>query len=346
MTPTELQTLLQKVKTAKQINIPSFSSKAEELTYLLKFTPKMLIQAPPGRLIVACDFASQELFIAAILSGDPTLLQSFLPDSPESPDLIPVPPNYAGIYQSSSALGANPYKDLHTLAGKQSYPDYFQDAPEYLWCAIARSQKVIGENTIRDIGKIINYGSLYLQSPKAMSQLHNVPLKVAERWIKGYKNTFPVLEEWKQRISGLGTARGWMNDELGRVRWCKESNSGGKDNATERLAVNHTIQGLAASQTKLACCNVLEATQGTDLRFLGQIHDEILVEVPGEWWYEGDLTLPIDLTKLKTSPESNQYVQLVKTCMEEAQRTIFKKIRPNHNYEGKADGKIAPYWLH
>lgn len=52
-----------------------------------------------------------------------------------------------------------------------------------------------------------------------------------------------------------------------------ETNSKGKDNSANRLAVNHLIQGMAADQIKLASIQLLNQLTNTKAGIIGIIHD-------------------------------------------------------------------------
>lgn len=209
--------------------------------YYLKLNPRTLIQAPKGYVLVSADYASQELRCAAAVSGDPVMLKSFLDDCPEAPDNIPVPEDYDGEFKNHEALGKNPEKDLHTMTANASFGQYFVGRPKYEWCCIARETKVNGQ-AIRKWAKFISFGTIYMQSEQTMSDLHKVPVKETKQWIKGFNDKYKVFYDWQQTQAALGAVRGWTRDALGRWRWVNESNSKGKDNSGDRLAVNHQIQ--------------------------------------------------------------------------------------------------------
>ena len=125
------------------------SSNAED-SFKLISTPRMTIQAPKGYLIASCDYSSQEIYCAAVVSKDQAMLDCFLDTVPSK---IDVPTNYNGDYVGHEHLGANPAKDIHTQAGMKAYPQYFKNKPSYEWCCIARETIVTNKKTIRAIGK-------------------------------------------------------------------------------------------------------------------------------------------------------------------------------------------------
>jgi len=340
---------LEKLKRMKEGARKLDYTKGDDGKYYIKLNPRTLIQAPEGYVLVSADYASQELRIAAAVSGDPVMLKSFLDDCPEAPDKIPVPEDYDGEYKNHEALGKNPEKDLHTMTAHASFGQYFINRPKYEWCCISREIKVNG-TAIRKWAKFISFGTIYMQSAQTMSDLHKVPVKETKQWIKGFNDKYKVFYEWQQTQAQLGAARGWTRDGLGRWRWCNESNSKGKDNSGDRLAVNHLIQGLAAGQTKLACNTLLDELANTKARIVGIIHDEILVEVPGKWKFRDDaydeLGRLVNYTCVEVDDEVKHYMNVIVDCMEEAQTYTFNKINPNLGIKGKAEAAAAPFWLH
>lgn len=118
----------------------------------LTVTPRMTIQAPKGFLIASCDYSSQEIYCAAVVSRDQAMLDCYLDTIPSK---IDVPSNYSGDYVGNEHLGDNPAKDIHTQAGMKAYPQYFKNKPSYEWCCIARETIVSNKKTIRAIGKLL-----------------------------------------------------------------------------------------------------------------------------------------------------------------------------------------------
>lgn len=183
----------------------------------LALNPRKVIQAPKGYVLISADYSSQEALIAAVLSEDPIMLAGFKDPSPECPETLSVPTDYNGQFVGDENLGKNPIRDIHTMTASGSFAKHFQGRPEYEWCCIARSVKERGKK-IRDWSKTIFYGTLYLQSPVTMSQLHKVTEKEAKGWQDGFYKKYHVFQDWQRKEALLGSVRGWTKDGLGRWR--------------------------------------------------------------------------------------------------------------------------------
>lgn len=77
---------------------------------------------------------------------------------------------------------------------------------------------------------------------------------------------------------------------------------------------------------------------------------EILVEVPGKWWFEPDAISTdgktIDLKKIKVDDEAKYYGNLVLNAMVEAEEYYLNKIMPNCPIPGLANAAYSPFWAH
>lgn len=77
---------------------------------------------------------------------------------------------------------------------------------------------------------------------------------------------------------------------------------------------------------------------------------ELLVEVPGEWWFTpqafNDQGHLVNYKAIEVNDEVKHYMKIIVECMEEAQTYTFTKIAPEIGILGKAEAKAAPFWLH
>lgn len=80
----------------------------------------------------------------------------------------------------------------------------------------------------RALGKTINFGFLlYGGGPKKMARLLNVDEEEAKEVIEGLQASFPEIEEWRQKVIRVASARGplpWVKTLAGRKRWIPELN--------------------------------------------------------------------------------------------------------------------------
>lgn len=303
---------------------------------------RMAISAAPGYVLASIDYRNQELYVAAMESDDEVMQ---LPFSTNTPDFIK---------GDDGKEYPNPSKDLHTLTTVACEPTYFDKSKPWTWDAIARDNNInpYVKGSMRGaIGKTTNFGCAYMQSPKSLSDLHYIPLKKAEQYIKGFKLTYPKFTKWAEKKAMLGEARGWIQNSDNRFKFCNESNSKGSDNASGRMAVNTSIQGLSASISKRGHLYTVKAYINTPCRVLGLIHDELLIEVPGEWELVEDecfKKLGEFHPKFKISDEAKHWASIAADCLEKSEEEVFRKIYKGKDFcfKGLTETQIAPYWSH
>jgi len=292
-----------------------------------------VVMAPPGRVITSCDYSGQELMVAACVSNDEVMLQSF-----KLPEQITI----AGITYD------NPYADLHTLTTKNCcFPQLFENVPEHLWVSTARNPDLIKlKGDPRSYGKRLNFGIIYGQTAQAISDQQYVPLKTAEDWIKKHKKTYSGFHLWAEEIAHIGEARGWIPTPYDqRIRWVAEANSKGAENSAGRLAVNHCIQGTSATMTKMALVEITKRIDLDKVYLIATAHDEIVVEHPGR------VTLDLDLDKSKiknnvvTKPvwvpdeEALYWARQIQAIMLQAEEEVLQG-----KLKGRVGVAIAPWW--
>lgn len=317
---------------------PKKSEKPAEQLYTMSINARMVVCAPKDRVLVSIDYKNQEVYVAAVESGDPLMLNIF---SKDVPDYIP---------DQDGQPCKNPRKDFHTLTIASSETEYFAPHPEYKWDQIARKKdlnKYI-KGSMRDAGKKINFGCLYLMTAKTMSDTNCLNIEKCKQWIADFKSTYNVFNEWALKICKQAKLRGWIENSDGRVRYINDSNSKGDEDAGERMAVNAKIQGLSASISKLGQLEVVKAFEGTPARVLNLTHDEIVIEVPGKWEldeeasFEGEEFYPV----FKVDDEAKHWAKIAEDCLSRAEEHYFRKINPNLDLQGLCESAYAPYWAH
>lgn len=201
-----------------------------------KVNPRMGAAAPPGQVIAGFDFSSEEIMIAAVWSGDPIMLDVFRqPEEMTAPD---------------GSIVANPLADMHTLTTKDCcFPHLFLDKegleiPQWMWVKTAKNKELITQKgDPRGYGKTLNFGVLYGQGPESISELYSVLVELATSWVERHKKTYFVFHQWKEEISEIANARGWIETPFTkRIRWCVESNAKAAGESPGVMAVNQTIR--------------------------------------------------------------------------------------------------------
>jgi DNA polymerase-1 len=138
----------------------------------------------------------------------------------------------------------------------------------------------------RDVGKTVNFATIYGQGATALGQILDIPRKEAQSYIDRYFATYSGVRAWLDRTIEEAHARGYVTTLLGRRRVIPELAS--RDDAIrqqgERIAANTPIQGSAADLCKSAMLDIARrlAAGGHRARLLMQIHDELVFEVPDD----------------------------------------------------------------
>ncbi|MFH0937502.1 MAG: DNA polymerase [Candidatus Daviesbacteria bacterium] len=151
----------------------------------------------------------------------------------------------------------------------------------------------------RNIGKTMNFATLYGQGPHALSRQLGVEYHVAQDYIDEYFEQFPKIRVWKEKVLEEAREKGFVETLWGRKRYIPELLAGNRmiQSFGERAAVNMPVQGTAADMIKKAMVEIDKALS-TDYRLqttaksedgrrktvdkscqmILQIHDELLFE--------------------------------------------------------------------
>ena len=146
----------------------------------------------------------------------------------------------------------------------------------------------------RNVGKTMNFATLYGQGPHALSRQLQVPYEIARSYIEEYFLGFPKIKEWMQKTLQFGYENGYVETLWGRKRYMPEllANNHMMKSAGERAAINHPIQGTAADMIKKAMVEIdkelvsrhssfaknEKRKTNSDCVMILQIHDELLFE--------------------------------------------------------------------
>ena len=149
----------------------------------------------------------------------------------------------------------------------------------------------------RNVGKTMNFATLYGQGPHALSRQLGVPYEIARSYIEEYFLGFPKIQEWMQKTLQFGYENGYVETLWGRKRYMPElqASSHMLKAAGERAAINHPVQGTAADMIKKAMVGIdreLKMANGqlkikkknsplsiVNCQLILQVHDELLFEV-------------------------------------------------------------------
>ena len=137
----------------------------------------------------------------------------------------------------------------------------------------------------RSIAKMINFGIIYGISAFGLSENLEIPREEAQQYIDAYLARFPLVQDFIQRTIEQARRDGYVTSLLGRRRPVPEIRASNRQTRSlgERLAVNFVMQGSNADIIKVAMIRIHRRLrgEGRGARLVLQIHDELLLEVPG-----------------------------------------------------------------
>jgi len=140
--------------------------------------------------------------------------------------------------------------------------------------------------TQRNVGKTVNFATIYGQGATALGQNLGVPRSEAAEMIEKYFDAYSGVREWLDEMVNLAHEQGYVETVLGRRRYIPElsSNNAQDRGYGERIATNTPIQGSGADICKLAMLAIDKRLRESSLqtKMLLQIHDELLFECPPE----------------------------------------------------------------
>ncbi len=138
---------------------------------------------------------------------------------------------------------------------------------------------------MRARAKTINFGTIYGQGAFALSRQLGITQDDAKRFIEQYFTRFAGVRAWLDRTVAEAREKGYVETLFGRRRYIPELKDRNYNIRAfgERTATNSPLQGSAADLIKIAMVRIAGALseQGLASRMILQVHDELVVEVPG-----------------------------------------------------------------
>jgi hypothetical protein len=223
----------------------------------------------------------------------------------------------------------DPLTDQHIIAGAALCPEVKKILEEEPWNCNKDNLLVA---KWRQLGKILNYRLIYLGSAQSLAPELGVSVEEAQAFIDKYfsfPDGFYGMGEYLQSMVIVGTELRWIRLITGELIFAAESNSKGlADKGTVgRKAVNSNVQGLGATETKLALIHAHKAFKELDKKYkdvlngrkgelIAVVHDEINALVPGQCNFE-----LVPDTKLNEKNNTDCYHK---------PKTTFDKNNPEH----------------
>lgn len=144
----------------------------------------------------------------------------------------------------------------------------------------------------RQQAKVVALGIVYGMGPADMARKLALSLDEAMRLRERFLATFPGIRRFMEGVKGVARQRGAVRSLAGRRRPLPDmtASHAGRRAYAERQSVNTVVQGTAADLMKAAMLTVSEHLaqwarahpEAPPPRLLVQIHDELLLEVPGQ----------------------------------------------------------------
>jgi DNA polymerase-1 len=136
----------------------------------------------------------------------------------------------------------------------------------------------------RNVGKTVNFATIYGQGATALGQILGIPRKEAQSYIEQYFAYYEGVRAWLDRTIAEAHEKGYVTTILGRRRYIPElaMRNDSDRSAGERIAANTPIQGSAADLCKLAMLQIDRQLPAAapHARMLLQVHDELVFEAP------------------------------------------------------------------
>lgn len=217
-------------------------------------TMRSVFGAPEGWVFLDADYSQIELRIAAMLSGDPTLLRIF-------------------------ATGGDPHlttaADISQLSEKQVLR---------LEGTRAKDGTIIEH---RKRAKPVNFGYLYgMGEDKFIDYARdNYGIEVTKAQSHRYRTRFfelySELPRWHERQRRMVRALGRVHSPIGRIRHLPDVYSGDRKvrAEAERQAINSPVQSFASDLMLLSLVRLSHRLDSRLARIVGTVHDSILFEI-------------------------------------------------------------------
>ena len=152
--------------------------------------------------------------------------------------------------------------------------------------------------------KAVNFGLIYGMSAFGLAQQLGIERGAAAQFIEKYFQQYPGVAKYMQATREFARANGYVETVFGRRLWLNDINAGGgpRRAAAERAAINAPMQGTAADLVKLAMIAVQDwiGREKLATKLVLQVHDELVLEVPGPELERVRAELPQRMTSVAT----------------------------------------------
>ena len=145
------------------------------------------------------------------------------------------------------------------------------------------SLKIFGTLDKRSVAKNINFGLIYGMGSKKLSETLKISMGEAKSYIESYFATFPTVKNYLKDQEENILHNGYAQTLLGHRRYFDFENATDFQKSNYlREGINSIFQGSAADLIKMAMNKIHQFIQGTQVKMLIQVHDELIFELPEE----------------------------------------------------------------
>ena len=243
---------------------------------------RTLISAPRGYELVEFDLSQIEMRIAAEVSGDHNLIETFLKDIDVhwKTAIREVERGYA--YPEEVVMTAQKYENKEydyadaIVVLERMGPDKCQE----IWK---------GWKEVRKKAKAVNFGYLYGMWWKRFKEyaFNNYGVHVtdqeAEESRTGYFELYPGLTEWHSRQKAYARRHGYVKSLTGRKRRLPDAQMANqkdfKAQEALRQSINSPVQCFASDWNLMTALQVRKEFPPPQVYLVGTVHDAILAEV-------------------------------------------------------------------
>lgn len=242
---------------------------------------RSLITAPKGWVLVECDLSQIEMRLAAELSGDQTLLDTFY----NKEDV-----HWKTATREIGRSGAVPKLVISTaqkITGKKklTYSEAIEVITKAGHKACIATDPAWKEH--RKKAKAINFGYLYGMWWKKfmMYARDNYGVIVTEDEAKAsreaYFELYPGLDTWHTRQKNYARRHGYVTTLSGRKRRLPEAQNPNQNDPmckeAQRQAINSPVQGFASDLNLMSALQLTDEFGPNVVRPVGTIHDAVLI---------------------------------------------------------------------
>ncbi|TAG00154.1 MAG: DNA polymerase I [Betaproteobacteria bacterium] len=152
--------------------------------------------------------------------------------------------------------------------------------------------------------KAVNFGLIYGMGAFGLASQLGIERNAAQQFIDKYFARYPGVADYMQTTRERARANGYVETVFGRRLTLPDivGGNGPRRAGAERAAINAPMQGTAADLVKLAMIAVDQwlAKENLKSKFIMQVHDELILEVPDDELDVVKVGLPKCMTEVAT----------------------------------------------